>query len=458
MIKAIIFDFDGTLIELVEVHYEALNKAIVENASKSLCISTEEQNTIYNGLSTKTKLNLLVENHGLDPNKINKINQDKQKYTLEYIDSHIKPNLQLKEDLSRLKSEGYKLYCASNAMLATINLGLKKLDIYDLFDYIIGNDDVKRQKPAPDIYYKCFIHLGLDAKECLIVEDSKHGRESAFRSNAAVCTVDSPLDLTYDHLKEAINKNKDYKIKWIDNKLNILVPMAGAGSRFKSAGFKLPKPLIDVNGFPMIKTVINNLNIEANYIFLVQKEHIELYNIDLLLKLIVPNCKVIITEGLTEGAACTALLAEKLIDDSNHLLIVNSDQFVEWNSCEFMNFNLCNKIDGSILTFLAKDRNPKWSYVKEENEYITYVAEKQPISDLATVGIYWYNKGSDFVKYAKQMISKNIRVNNEFYIAPVYNEMLADGKQVKKYHCNKMWGLGTPEDLDLYLNIYKEFK
>lgn len=200
----------------------------------------------------------------------------------------------------------------------------------------------------------------------------------------------------------------------------------------------------------MIKTVIDNLNIDANYIFIVQKEHVELYNLDLQLKLINPKCKIILTEGLTEGAACTALLAKDYIDNSDHLLIANSDQYVEWNSCDFMNFNLSN-IDGSILTFHAPDRNPKWSYVKEENNKVTYVAEKQAISDIATVGIYWYNKGSDFVKYAESMIEKNIRVNNEFYIAPVYNEMISDGKQVKKYHCNKMFGLGTPEDLNEYL-------
>lgn len=247
MIKALISDFDGVLAELVEAHYEALNRAIAENADSSLCISREEQNSIYNGMSTKAKLNLLVQNHGLNPSKIDKINQDKQTYTLEFINSNIKPNLQLRSDLSKLKSEGYKLYCASNAMLATVELGLKKLDIYDLFDYVLGNDDIKRQKPAPDIYYKCFLHLGLDAKECMVIEDSKHGREAAFRSNAAVCTVDSPNDVTYAHLKKSILSNQDYKIKWLDNKLNVLIPMAGAGSRFKNAGYKLPKPLIDVN-------------------------------------------------------------------------------------------------------------------------------------------------------------------------------------------------------------------
>lgn len=200
----------------------------------------------------------------------------------------------------------------------------------------------------------------------------------------------------------------------------------------------------------MIKTVIDNLNIDANYIFIVQKEHVELYNLDLQLKLINPKCKIVLTEGLTEGAACTALLAKEYIDNSDHLLIANSDQYVEWNSCDFMNFNLSN-IDGSILTFHAPDRNPKWSYVKEENGKVTYVAEKQAISDIATVGIYWYNRGSDFVKYAESMIRQDIRVNNEFYIAPVYNEMISDGKQVKKYHCNRMFGLGTPEDLKEYL-------
>lgn len=147
------------------------------------------------------------------------------------------------------------------------------------------------------------------------------------------------------------------------------------------------------------------------------------------------------------------MLAKEFIDNDKHLLIANSDQFIEWNSNNFYYSVVGDNIDGSILTFKAT--HPKWSFVKlDNNGYVTELAEKKPISDIATVGIYCWNKGSDYVKYAEQMISKDIRVNNEFYVAPVYNEAIADGKKIKTYNIQRMWGLGTPEDLNHYLENF----
>ena len=113
-------------------------------------------------------------------------------------------------------------------------------------------------------------------------------------------------------------------------------------------------------------------------------------------------------------------------------------------------------VDGGIVTF--KSTHPKWSFAKiDENNFVTEVAEKRPISTLATVGIYFWKHGKDYVKYAEQMIEKNIRVNNEFYVCPVFNEAIADGKKFKTYNINKMWGLGTPEDLDIFLKNKHDF-
>jgi dTDP-glucose pyrophosphorylase len=237
--------------------------------------------------------------------------------------------------------------------------------------------------------------------------------------------------------------------------MNVLVPMAGAGSRFAQAGYTFPKPLIDVNGKPMIQVVVENLNIEAHYIFLVQKDHYEKYNLKHLLNLIAPGCDVVQVDGVTEGAACTTLLAKELINSDEPLLTVNSDQFVEWNSNEVLYAWSADSIDGGILTF--KGTHPKWSFAKlDDNGFVSEVAEKSPISDNATVGIYYWKKGSDYVKYAEQMIDKNVRTNNEFYVCPVFNEAIQDGKKVKIKEIKKMWGLGTPEDLNYFLQNHKE--
>ena len=241
---------------------------------------------------------------------------------------------------------------------------------------------------------------------------------------------------------------------WKDKKMNVLIPMAGEGSRFAKAGYTFPKPLIEIFQKPMIQLVVENLAIDAKFIFLVRKQHDKQYNVSSLLKVIAPNCEIVLVDKLTEGAACTTLLAEKYIDKKDPLIIANSDQFIEWNSSKVL-YELSNKqFDGGIIVF--KSLHPKWSYAKtDENDIVTKVAEKIVISENATVGIYFWKKGSDYVKYAKQMIKKNIRVNNEFYVCPVFNEAIQDKKVIKVKKIKKMWGLGTPEDLDYF---YKNFK
>lgn len=227
--------------------------------------------------------------------------------------------------------------------------------------------------------------------------------------------------------------------------------MAGAGSRFQKAGYTFPKPLIEVHHKPMIQVVVENLDFQdQKHIFICQKSHYDQYALKYLLNLIRPECEIVIVSELTQGAACTTLLAEHLIDNDEPLLISNSDQFLEWDSSDFIKTAVDRGLDGSIVTFTAT--HPKWSFAKVNDQgFVTEVAEKKPISDVATCGIYYWRKGSDYVKYAKQMMRKNIRVNNEFYVCPVFNEAIKDGKQIGIYPIDKMWGLGTPEDLNNYL-------
>jgi dTDP-glucose pyrophosphorylase len=295
-------------------------------------------------------------------------------------------------------------------------------------------------------------------EETLIVEDSPYGLLAAARSKAHVLRVRNPKEVILQNLLNKLNQidmgDTYNKPKWEDKKLNILIPMAGAGSRFQQAGYTFPKPLIDVEGKPMIQLVVENLNIEANYIFVVQKEHRKKYNLDTLLNLIAPNCKIVEVEGITEGAACTALLAKDFINNENPLFFANSDQFVEWDSNEFMYKMNETEADGGIVTFKAT--HPKWSFAKINSEgFVIEVAEKNPISDIATVGYYFWKHGSDFVKFAEEMIEKNIRVNNEYYVCPVFNQAIENGKKIRTFEIPKMWGLGTPEDLNVYFNRKK---
>lgn len=231
--------------------------------------------------------------------------------------------------------------------------------------------------------------------------------------------------------------------------------MAGAGSRFEKAGYTFPKPLIEVKGQPMIAKVVENLNLQGQYIFLVQKSHYEKYDLKGLLNMIAPGCEIVQIEGLTEGAACTVLKAKEYINNNEPLIIANSDQWIEWNSFETISSFNHKDSDGGILTF--KSVHPKHSFAKVDGDgWVTEVAEKNPISNDATVGIYHWKRGSDFVKYAEQMIEKNIRTNNEFYVCPVFNEAIQDGKKIKASLVDEMWGMGTPEELNNFLTHYKD--
>lgn len=235
-------------------------------------------------------------------------------------------------------------------------------------------------------------------------------------------------------------------------KLNVLMPIAGAGSRFAKAGYVMPKPLINVLGKPMIQLAVENININGNYIYIVQKEHCDKYNLEQLLNKITPNCKIICLDGMTEGAACTTLIAKKYIDNENPLLIANCDQFIVWKSSDFIQSSKC---DGSILTFNCSN-DPKLSYVKlDDNKNVIEIKEKQPISNKATVGIYYWNLGYEYVRYAESMIAQNKRTNGEFYVAPVYQESLDDKKIIKIYDVEEMWGIGTPDCLNNFLKNYK---
>lgn len=240
--------------------------------------------------------------------------------------------------------------------------------------------------------------------------------------------------------------------------LNIVIPMAGRGSRFATAGYQLPKPLIPVKGVPMVKRVIDNLRprTEHRFIFLCLEEHVNRYGIDQTLRNWEPSCEIVVVDKVTEGAACTVLLASSLIDTADELMIANSDQWVDVDIDAYLDESRAPGCDGMIMTMWADD--PKWSFVRlGQSGEILEVVEKQVVSSLATVGIYNFIKGSDFVQAAARMIEKNIRVNNEFYVAPVYNELIAGGKILQYYSIGRerdgMYGLGIPEDLEYFESL-----
>jgi len=455
MIKVIIFDLDGVLVDTKLIHYEALNEALKKYKFKE--ISFDEHVKIFDGLPTSEKLNILNKKYKLPKKLFSKINKYKQIVTAKILKKKIKKNKKIIEIMKYLSKE-YKIAVATNAISSTLKICLDKLGVSKFIDYQLSNENVKKPKPNPEIYLRIFIKFGIYPAEALIVEDSHYGREAAVSSGAKLLPIKNLKELNLKKIKLNLKSKKisiNKKISWEDNKMNVLIPMAGAGKRFFDAGYTFPKPLIEINNKPMIQWVIESLNLKANYIFIIQKEHQEKYNIKSVLNILEPECKIVELDRLTEGAACTTLLAKQFINNSNPLIIANSDQYINWNSSKALyDFN-SKDLDGAILTFEAV--HPKWSYAKcDENGFVTEVAEKKVISKNATVGVYYWKHGSDYVQSAEEMINKNIRVNNEFYVCPTYNEFLAKNKKVKIHNVDKMWGLGTPEDLNNFIRNINE--
>jgi len=459
LIKAILFDLDGVLVDTKELHYELLNLAILEVTNdRKFVITPEEHLSTYDGLKTTEKLNLLTKLKKLPEVFHKSIWEKKQGLTIDVLEG-LKENNRLKDMLVHLKDKNYRLAVCSNSIRKTVNTVLSKLGIIQYFDIIISNEDVISGKPHPEMYWSALTEFQISPEEALIIEDSPPGLLAAHRSNSHVLRIKNSRDLTMEKIEKAIKKCNNCKncksLKWEDDTLNVLIPMAGRGYRFLEAGFNLPKPLIHVFDKPMIQTVVESLNIKANFIYIVQSEHRKLYNLDSVLGLITPNCRIVEVDSVTEGAACTTLLAKHFINNDSPLVIANSDQYIEWNSSEFFYKMNEQNLDAGILTFTATES--KWSYAKVDDlGFVTEIAEKKVISDIATVGVYYWKHGSDYVKYAEQMIDKNIRVNNEFYVAPVFNEAIGDGKRIKTFGIQTMHGLGTPEDLKYFLENYEE--
>lgn len=438
--KLVVFDLDGVLLDFCEVHYDTLNEAIARVAGQSFCITRIEHEEDYNGRSTRMKLSLLHERKGLSKDLFEGIFCEKQRLTSIAV-SKVRPSVELRSMLVWLQSNGYQTACATNCIRATLTSALDALGIRELFTFTVSNEDVKSPKPDPEIYLLCHEMARVRPNETLIFEDSPVGLRAAVLSGSWVRRVPTVTSLSQAFVMNALSP------------ITIVIPMAGNGSRFAKVGYVDPKPLIPVHGKPMISWVVDNLRVpNAKFVFVIRPDYPESCRSHL--EAIAPGCSIITVDRVTEGAACTVLLAKDIINNETPLLIANSDQYIEFDVQDFVHSFEESGADGKISTFDG-ERNPKWSYAAVTNGYVTEVREKDPFSDHATTGVYMWKHGSDFVRFAEQMIRKNIRVNNEFYTVPVYNEAIAAGMKVTVSDCTKMWGLGVPEDLEYFLTNFK---
>jgi HAD superfamily hydrolase (TIGR01509 family) len=454
-IKAIIFDLDGVLVNARNLHYEAFRQAF-ESICSPQTLSWREHEQLYDGLSTRQKLQKMIDSNIMSKETAVNVSSEKQKLTNTLIEKTIRPRPYLIDLLSSLRSEGYILACATNSIRETLDIMLTTLNISEFFSFTLSNNDIENPKPSPDIYSLCFTKLCLLPKQCLICEDSPHGRKAAYSSGAHVLEIEDAYDLTLEKIHQKIISIDTIQI--VDPTIQVVIPMAGEGSRFQKAGYTVPKPFIDVRGKHMIQWVIDNVSstkYKLEFIFLCREKHLENNSMSFLDSQGL-SYKIVPVQTLTEGAACTVLLAKNILNQELPIVIVNSDQYLEWDADSFYTSLLNPTYDGVISTFYSPDpSDTKWSFVElDKNTLITKVAEKIWLGPNATTGIYGWKRASEFILYAEKMIEKNVRVNNEFYICPVYNEAIQDKKKIRLIECKKIWGLGVPEDLDYFLKNF----
>jgi len=235
--------------------------------------------------------------------------------------------------------------------------------------------------------------------------------------------------------------------------MNILIPMAGEGTRFPKDTYKIPKPLIDIQGLPMIQRAVESLNLPGKYHFVVRKD--SYYDqVCTLLHKVLPDPKIISVEETTEGPAASCLLFKNFIDNEEELVIANCDQIMWWDADLFLTTARYYKYDGVVVTYSTT--TPKNSYAKiDHNGFVVDIKEKEVISDISLNGIHYWRKGKYFVQSAEFMIKQNDRApNGEFYVGPSYNHMICSGLKVGIHHIPN-WQhnpVGVPEDLKTYLN------
>lgn len=458
MIKVVIFDLDGVLVDARELHYEALNRAL---GRFGYTITRDEHLSTFDGLPTTKKLQMLTELKGLPKDLYNKIWKEKQTQTREIIDKEFTYDERMRAILRRLEVDGYRMVVCSNSIRESTKMMLIRKGLFEFIEFFISNQDVRLPKPNPEMFLRAMVELGVGPKECVIIEDSHHGRQAAFDSGAHLCAVENVEDVTYEKIMAVINRaveknsNRQFVPKWQSGNLRVVIPMAGEGKSFQTSGYIFPKPFIDIKGKPMIQWVVENINVDGKFIFIVQKKHLETYNIQYLLNLIAPGCEIVSVEGPGSGAATSVLQAKNLFNDNNPIVIVNSDQLITWNSNEFFYAMAADECDGGIVTF--ESTHPRWSFVRTGDDgFVAEVAEKKPISNLATAGVYYFKRGKEFIKYAEEMIAADIKTLGEFYICPIYNEYIRDAKQIRIFPVKKVWSFSTPKDVEFFIQKYDE--
>lgn len=444
-----VFDLDGVLVEFAALHRMAFLEAW-NSFHPDKRIDEVFHATFLEARSTRQKLSIMKDHFGpIDELAVSELKQHITQTKLKT--AHVYNST--RDALNYLKSHGVHMSVCSNSIRSTVHTSLQKLVPLDYFDLILSNEDVENPKPCPDIYNAAIKMLRIDPSTVTVFEDSAVGKAAARAAGLKVIEIVDALDLTPRFVELVSSNRMTSPLHY-----NVVIPMAGLGSRFSVAGYSTPKPFLPIFGTPMYLKVIENvvpaeLSDRVTIHIIVREEHRAAFDAAEKPK----NIHIHTVPALTEGAACTVLSIKSEINNEFPLIIANSDQFLEWDVANFYRALVHPDYDGVISTFHQPDSSDlRWSYanINADGE-VMQVAEKNYIGPLATTGVYGWKHGADFVADAEAMIAANIRVNNEFYVCPIYNTGISTGRKFRTLNCKKMWGLGVPTDYENFLSHFK---
>lgn len=439
-----IFDLDGTLCHLKDLHFDALNRALSLNGHA--VISREDHLVKMDGLPTSNKLFAL----GIVGVRAEEVSRDKQIITMELLPEHVNTDPAMVEMFHEVIARGWLIGVCSNARQDTVRECLRLLGVEFLVCWTFTPDCTTcRCKPSPEMMLRMMLAADACPRTTVIFEDSPTGLKAAHASGATVVQVDAPL--TEEFVLGHLLLPTDYSYRWDD--LNVLIPMAGDGRRFSDAGYEDPKPFIKLpNGDTMVRSVENNLDVIASFTYIARMEHLYskggvFYDRSWML-----GGRVVEIENSTRGTAETCLSAEDCIHNDRPLLIANSDQLLEWDAMSFYYLARNTEMDGVVVVFDCPEQDKRWSYASRSlGGLVECVAEKDPISTLACAGLWFFKRGSDFVRLANRVIDQGLRVKGEFYVSTVLQAAIDAGLKFGTFKVDKFHGLGDPESLEKYV-------
>lgn len=455
-IRLVIFDLDGVLVESCDLHYEALNQALLEVAGSSFVISREEHLFIYDGLSTNQKLHMLTESKDLDPKLHKAVWQRKQDLTEEMVKTTLGPSDHILEAISGLKKNGFAVAVASNCIRSSVKTILETIDVMRFIDVYVSNEDVENAKPAPDIYLKACKSFCVDPSEALVVEDTVKGFEAASRAGCSMLRVKDPNDTT---ISAAMNRIRELELP--SQKITVVVPLAGPTPEMWLQGrtgncSEAPVFLADAAGRPTLYWIMDSLRsrrYQLQYVFLIKATQSRQFQLEALCAAAVDYqpFKVELVKRDTLGSLQTILqCSPDIVPSDSPLLIADGHHLVDWGRGSIDDL-LSSPADGSIAVNLSSD--PRDSYVSllPGDTLETAVAEihieRNPVSQLACSGLYFYRKAADFWEAANHLVSQNQRSRGVFYTAPTFNDMISEGKRVDAVKVVKSWSLQSASEV-----------